>query len=189
MKNKYFILRHGESEANVQGIIISNPLNGVPNFGLTNKGKEQVKESILKNKILDKNTIIYSSDFKRARETAEIVKTILKTEEIHLTELLRERFFGNFEKTSNTNYNLIWEKDADPNHIFNNVESVNNVLNRTKKLINDLEKKYQNKIILLVSHGDSLQILQTFFEKINPSAHRSLKHLNLREIRELIINN
>ena len=32
LKNRYFAMRHGESEANVQRIILSDPENGVPGF-------------------------------------------------------------------------------------------------------------------------------------------------------------
>ncbi len=188
LKNRYFILRHGESKVNIAKIILSDPTNGVPDYGLTDKGKKQVRNSVSKNNILDGDTIIYSSDFKRAKETAEITKEILKTEEIHLTKLLHERFFGNFEKTTNKNYDVVWAHDAkDPNHQFENVESVNNVLDRTTKLILNLEKKYENKKILLVAHGDSLQILQTGFEMVCPSTHRGLTHLALAEIREIYI--
>ncbi len=188
LKNQYFTLRHGESQANIQKIVLSDPRNGVPNFGLTEKGKQQVRDSVSTNKYLDKNIIIYSSDFLRAKETAEIAKKILHTDKIHFTELLRERFFGDFEKTSNENYELVWKHDKeDPNHEFKNVESVASVLARTTGLILDLEKKFHNKKILLVSHGDSLQILQTGFLKTCSSTHREIQHLHTAEIRELLL--
>jgi broad specificity phosphatase PhoE len=188
LKNRYFTLRHGESQANVQGIILSDPLNGVPDFGLTEKGQQQVKISVSTNKYLDEKVIIYSSDFLRAKETAEIAKDILNTDKIHFTELLRERFFGNFEKTSNENYEKVWMHDKENvHHEIENVESITSVLNRTTRLILDLEKKFQNKKILLVSHGDSLQILQTGFLKTCSSRHRDVPNLNTAEIRELLI--
>lgn len=188
LKNRYFVLRHGESKANVQGIILSDPKNVALSCGLTKKGEKQVTNSILKNKDLDRNIIIYSSDFPRAKESATIAKDILKINKIHFTKLLRERFFGNFEKTSNANYEVVWKYDQNnPDHKIKKVESVNDLLNRTTKLIRYLEKKFQNKKILLVSHGDSLQILQTGFLKICPSNHRQIKYLKIAEIRELQI--
>ena len=77
LKNRYFIIRHGESKANVAHILLSHPKDGMASFGLSPKGKKQVKISVLKNKkskLLDSDVIIYSSDFLRAKETAEIAK-------------------------------------------------------------------------------------------------------------------
>lgn len=68
LKNRYFIIRHGESKANVRGILLSHPKEGTVGFELTRKGKKQVKDSVLKNKqnkLLDSDVIIYSSDFLR----------------------------------------------------------------------------------------------------------------------------
>ena len=74
MKNQYFVMRHGESKANALGIIVSDPNNGVSNYGLTEKGEWQATASAQKAIDVfgfDSQTIIYSSDFKRAKETAE----------------------------------------------------------------------------------------------------------------------
>jgi probable phosphoglycerate mutase len=186
LNNRYFIIRHGESEANVLGIILSFPEEGVLKFGLSEKGKTQVRDSILLNKVLDSDTIIYSSDFKRAKETAEIAKDVLGAKILILTPKLRERNFGKWEHTDNKNYNEVWKDDkSDFDHNNGNVESANSVLKRTTELILELEKNFKNKKILLSSHGDALQILQTGFMKVSASKHRDLSHLNVAEIREL----
>ena len=187
LKNRYFIMRHGKSKANEEGIIISNPQEGINNYGLTDLGKDQVQKSSEKNKLLDKNTIIFCSDFKRAKETAEIVKKVIGIkEEINFNKRLRERFFGDWDKTADTNYPKVWQDDpADPDHELNNVESVNNVLNRAKNLIDQIENEYKDRKILFVAHGDVLQILSAYFNKINPGKHRSIPHLDVAKIREL----
>jgi probable phosphoglycerate mutase len=80
----------------------------------------------------------------------------------------------------------VWDDDInDPHHKNNYVESTSEVLNRTTALIKELEERYSGKKILLVSHGDTLQILKTAFEQISSAHHRSLPHLNVAEIREL----
>ena len=111
LKNRYFIMRHGESKANVAGILLSHPKDGTVTFGLSEKGKQQVKDSILKNDILDSDVIIYSSDFLRAKETAEIIKKLLGTKKVALHKNLRERYFGKFDKTDLKNLNIVWKKD------------------------------------------------------------------------------
>lgn len=80
----------------------------------------------------------------------------------------------------------MWDKDgADPHHTDANVESAEEVVARVSSLIHDLEGAYSHKKILLVSHGDALQMLQTFFEGTPSSAHRSLPHLKVAEVRKM----
>lgn len=193
LHNKYFVLRHGESKANVAKIILSHLADGVKEeYTLTQKGEQQVKDSVEKIKadgVLGSSTIIYSSSFSRAKRSAEIAKEVLGVyHEIIFDDRLRERNFGDFEKTHNSNYQKIWDEDMkDPKHTKNNVESAEEVQKRVVSLILDIEKQYTNKNVLLVSHGDALQILQTGFYKKSASTHRDVKHLEVAEIRELIL--
>jgi probable phosphoglycerate mutase len=189
LRNRYFIIRHGESEANVAGILLSHPKDGIVSFGLSEKGKKQIKDSVLKNKkseVFDSDVIIYSSDFLRAKETAEIAKNLLGIKKINFHKKLRERYFGKYDKTSLDNIKIAWEYDEkNPNHKYKGIESPNKVLKRTLAVISELEKKYNGKKILLVSHGDVLQILYTHFSKKPVSHHRHTPHLETAEIREI----
>lgn len=189
LKNRYFVLRHGESKANVAHILLSHPKEGTVSYGLSSKGKKQVKTSVLKNKkskLLDSDIIIYSSDFLRAKETAEIAKKLLGVKKINFHKNLRERYFGKYDKTSLDNLKIVWEHDRkNANHKHQGTENPNKVLKRTLTLISQLEKKYKNKKILLVSHGDVLQILHTHVSGKPISNHRLIPHLETAEIREL----
>lgn len=187
LKNRYFVLRHGKSEANEKKIILSHPDDGIKGYGLVEEGKEQVRislQKVLSDKLLNASTILYTSDFKRARETAEIAQYMLGSTQLHMTSKLRERYFGNWDKTHSGNYKKVWEEDKkNPLHKNNSVESTAEVLDRTTALVIELEEKYSEKNILLVSHGDPLQILQTAFENI--AFHRQLPGLITAEVREL----
>jgi broad specificity phosphatase PhoE len=189
LKNHYWAMRHGQSKANLQNIIISHPENGThEDYGLTELGQEQAKAATA-NSPLTKETIMYCSDFSRARETAHIVQQALGVPDIHVSHKLRERHFGNWEKGNSTNlYDIVWVSDGqNADHVENGVEAANAVLDRATALIVELEKKYRGKNILLISHGDTLQILQTGFRKIDASKHRSLPNLETAEIRELVL--
>ena len=59
------------------------------------------------------------------------------------------------------------------------------VLDRTTAFILDLERRYSGRDILLISHGDTLQILRAGFLRMDPSQHRSLPELKTAEIRQL----
>lgn len=187
LHNTYFGMRHGKSVANEEQIIVSNPAHGVPGYGLSEEGKEQVRASAEKAKkenILDDSIVIVSSDFARARETAEMTAQILGSKNITLDARLRERFFGDWDKTANSNYKKVWSADReDHTHTENGVESVEDVLKRTTSLIEELEKKHSGQKVLLVSHGDTLQILNTAFREVHPSDHPDLKLLETAEIR------
>lgn len=191
LSNEYFALRHGQSVPNIKEIVLSHPEDGQKEeYTLTPEGEKQARVSLEKAKaegVLDQNTIIYSSPFSRAKRTAEIAKEVLGVEgEIIFDERLRERWFGNWEQTHTSAYQKVWDVDKEnPEHKEAGVESALEVQKRTTELVNELEKKYEGKNILLVSHGDALQILQTGFHKKSPAVHRDLKHLETAEVRNL----
>lgn len=189
LNNTYYVLRHGKSRANQAELIVSHPDDGVPSYGLADEGREQVIQAVegAKQKDgLDHSTLIVSSDFARARETAEIAASLLGVQTVITTPHLRERFFGAWDKQHTSNYANVWSDDVtNPDHKHDDVESTSEVVARATALIRDLEETHTGRNILLVSHGDTLQILQTAFERVASSQHRELSHLQTGEIRKL----
>jgi probable phosphoglycerate mutase len=186
LANTFSAMRHGQSRANVDGIIVSrieNDRRG--DYGLSEIGRKQALETAQVCG-LPRDTIICSSDFSRARQTAEILRAHLDAPEVGLAEALRERCFGEWEGSATDNYAQVWA--ADETHSAqagSGVEPVAAVLDRTTALIVELERRYSGCHILLVSHGDTLQILQAGFLRMSPSRHRSLQDLGTAEIRPL----
>ena len=189
LKNRYFIMRHGKSLANQVELIVSSPGNGVNSYGLHEQGREQVIQSVEATPALNEVSLILSSDFQRALESAEIAHDLLGCpEDIVFHKLLRERFFGEFELSSSENYQTVWDEDGlDASHTKFGVESVDAVMDRATTLITTLEGYFTDVSFLLVSHGDVLQILQTAFHHLPASEHRSVPHLDTAEVRELIV--
>jgi len=185
--NRYYAMRHGHSVANQQGIIVSHPENGCAGFGLSEQGRAQVRASLQQDSQLDDSVIIVSSDFKRALETASMVqRAIASPAAVEIDTRLRERYFGALELGPDSAYESVWLRDAsDADSEFEQVESANRVMARVTALIVDLERRYTAASLLLVSHGDALQILQTAFARMPASAHRQLQHLQTAEIRAL----
>ena len=186
-RNNYWIMRHGQSEANVAGIIVSDPQKGVSKYGLSELGVSQVKASTMSSALKGKSVHIYSSDFLRAQQTAQLALEVLNPlATLTYSPLLRERYFGELDGGDDSQYQRVWSHDAlDANHKYYGVESVNGVAERIRRLINSLEQKHTNDTILLVAHGDVLQIMQTVFEQRPTSEHRLVKHLDVAEIRQL----
>lgn len=179
-------MRHAQSKANAGGIIVSRIANDRQgDYGLTEHGRQQALAAA-QGCGLPGDTVIYSSDFSRAVQTAEIVRAHLGAPEVVTTAALRERCFGSWEGSATSNYALVWAADeADPGHADGNVEPAAAVLDRTAAFIAELERRHCGRHILLVSHGDTLQILQAGFLGVDPFRHRSLPHLATAEIRPL----
>jgi len=186
LANTYSVMRHGQSKANVAGIIVScieNDRRG--DYGLSELGRTQALEAAQASG-LPKDTVICSSFFSRARQTAEIVRAHLNAPEIDLAEALRERCFGEWEGSATDNYGRVWAADeTDSPQAYDGVEPTAAVLDRTTALVLDLERRYSGRHVLLVSHGDTLQILQAGFLRMSPAWHRRLPGLQTAEIRQL----
>lgn len=211
LANRYHAMRHGQSRANVAGIIVSAiESDRLGDWGLSDLGREQVRAAA-RACGLPPDTVICSSDFSRARQTAEIVRARLGAPPVVVAAALRERFFGDLEGTGTDNYARVWAADeagtadtgaaagADGGDVAagggnagagggdagGGVEPAAAVLDRATALVADLERRYSGRDVLLVSHGDTLQILQAGFARMDPAEHRRLPHLGVAEIRPL----
>jgi glucosyl-3-phosphoglycerate phosphatase len=186
LSNNYNGMRHGQSMANVENVIVScidNDHRG--NYGLTDLGRQQALMAAT-GSALSSDTVICCSGFARAVQTAQTVSTALGAADAMVSEALRERCFGDWEGMACENYVTVWAADkASPDHSESHVESASAVLARATAFIIALERRYSGRDILLVSHGDTLQILQAGFQRLDPSLHRRLPPLNTAEIREL----
>ena len=185
--NRYHVMRHGQSKANEAGVIVSRiETDRGGDWGLSELGRRQALAAAEQCGLPAEDMVIRSSDFSRARETAQIVRACLGAAEVNLTEALRERCFGDLEGTPVANYARVWAGDGSAgDHGGDGVEPAAAVLDRATALVADLERRYSGRDILLVSHGDTLQILQAGFLRMAPSMHRRLPHLGTAEIREL----
>ncbi len=160
--NKYFVMRHGEAESNVKagmhGVVSSREEN--PDH-LTKKGKEQVEESAekLKNEKFD---IVLVSPLVRTRETFDILKESLdlKNTEIIFEKRLAELNAGDFDGKSWDEYHKMFDSERqrflEP---IDHGESVMDVKKRIGDLFYELEEKYKNKNILIISHGSPLWMM------------------------------
>jgi broad specificity phosphatase PhoE len=186
LANRYRVMRHGQSKANEAGVIVSRiESDQRGDWGLSELGRRQALAAA-EGSGLPAETVICSSDFSRARQTAEIVRAYLGAPAVIVTGALRERCFGDLDGTPATNYARVWAADeAGASSTDSGIEPAAAVLDRTAALIADLERRYAGRDILLVSHGDTLQILQAGFLRLDPARHRSVPHLETAEIREL----
>jgi isoleucyl-tRNA synthetase len=126
---------------------------------LTKEGEEEVKRVALKLK-KEKIDLIFSSDLMRAKQTAEILAKELNAK-VFFDKRLREYNVGIFNgKPPGLSWQYI-EKKKNP--LFVKIpkgESLANVRKRMYSFLKDLEKKFEDKKILIVSHELPLTILE-----------------------------
>lgn len=169
--NRYLLMRHGHSLANQQGVIISSPARGLADYGLSRQGRQQLEGLLATWQWAAPDRILHS-DFRRTRETAERIAHHFGLA-LEAEPRLRERHFGEFEGEKDDRYADVWRHDAqDPHHRHAGVEALASVAARMGEVVADLERRYAGETILLVSHGDPLQILLAAVEGGEPSRHR-----------------
>lgn len=166
-KNTYYILRHGDTVYQNRKRNISYPKEENYQIPLSKEGEKQIKRVAkeLKNKNID---LIFCSPFLRTRQTAEIVSQEIKKEIIvdkRLVDIDLGVFHGKEKKQFYNQFPRLYDRFY---HSPPNGESGLDILKRMLSFMKEVEKKYERKTILIVSHGDPLWWLKLAMEmKIN----------------------
>ena len=169
---KLYIVRHGQTDWNINGII-----QGQTDTQLNTTGVEQA--NLLRNKFneLDIN-LIMCSPLKRAKKTAEIINQDKNLRIIYRDELT-ERGLGEYEGKD-----CEIERDEIYNYYKNdkkmNIEPVVDMCNRVNKLLEDIKENYSNNKILLVTHSGTARAIEAYFYGID-----SNRRFAAREFRKL----
>lgn len=152
---KITTVRHGETEGNVQKITQSHAPGK-----LTSKGIAQaIKLSLLLQD--ERFDIAYSSDLKRASDTALIIMEKHVNVELVYTPSLRERSLGLLDGKP---------YDSMPSELYNasdidrrapEGESWRDVKGRLVSLLNEMYVKHPAAHVLIVSHGWTLKVLRS----------------------------
>lgn len=152
----FYLVRHGESENNVANLLSSWPEKRI--FHLTEKGRLQVRAA--GEKLRDRGIAkIYSSPITRALETARILSAATGID-IIVDERLRETDFGIYDcgpvKVRSAKYATDLDRiDTDENDL----EGLRGVRRRIESFIGDVVKRDAGTRIVIVSHGDPLELL------------------------------
>ncbi|MEL7895138.1 histidine phosphatase family protein [Vreelandella neptunia] len=170
-RNRYLLMRHGHSQANQQGVIVSSPERGIERFGLSEHGEQQLAQLVAGWQWPVPTRVVHS-DFLRTRQTAAHVAARFGLVPSVDTRL-RERNFGELEGQGDDHYPSVWALDAeDAEHRHYQVEALSGVASRMQAVIAEWEQQVSGETILLVSHGDPLQILLTALANKPLTQHR-----------------
>ena len=161
---KFILVRHGQSEANKQGLFA-----GISDFPLSELGliqAEKTAEYIVKNHKID---IIYSSDLKRAYSTAIPASRLTGIEIIPDTRL-REISAGKWEgmkfEDIAEKFPLdrdIWRYDI-ANSRPTNGESVRELAARILARLTEIGEENSGKTVLITSHATPIRSMQALWQ-------------------------
>ncbi|XKF05257.1 histidine phosphatase family protein [Vreelandella venusta] len=170
-RNRYLLMRHGHSQANAQGKIISSPERGLTNYGLSEQGEQQLVELLAQWRWSEPTRAVHS-DFLRTTQTAARVATAFALD-MQKEQRLRERHFGELDGQADSHYPQVWAFDAkSAEHTQWQVEPVSRVATRMCAALEALEQRFEGETVLVVSHGDPLQILLTALASKPLTQHR-----------------
>ncbi len=170
IKEKWFVVRHGETDWNIEG-----RWQGHSETPLNDTGRAQTKEATqkLKNKNID---IIISSDLSRCKETAEII-----AKELNLTPIfdkrLRERHGGIAQGLTHEEHEEKFGKEvAEAWRTYTGKpeggESWQELENRVLEALKEHRVKHAGKNVAVITHGGPVQMIL-----------KSVRNISLEEAR------
>lgn len=161
-----YVIRHGEVNINVR-----NEVNSINDSILTEKGINQVEAAAdkLENYNID---LIICSPISRTRETCAHVNR--KNIKVEYDDRLIERDGKSMQFCSADIIDWdIWY-DASKDIIYKDTEGFGSVRKRISEFLNEITRKYEDKNILLVTHGDVCKAIYTVINNIK-SVKETLK--------------
>ena len=171
METEIFLIRHGETVWNTKKLI-----QGQLDSPLTDNGIYQSNLLAERIKKIDPD-IIYTSDLKRAIDTANIINKYIDKSIIEISGV-RERDWGIFQGASwqkvkkffPTQYK--YYRNDSKNYVIPNGESYNQVTKRTLNSLIDIVKNHENQRIVVVTHGGVISPLIRDLLSIPYETHR-----------------
>ncbi len=188
--NSYFMLRHGHSERQINDVMSCWPEKKP--FKLTPKGVAQIQK-VAKNLKQEKIDLIFSSDLLRTKQTAEVAAKELG---IHVVfdERLREQDVGELNGKKVEMIAKLWaaQGETELEHYlrrfkepFPGGESWQDMQKRMVGFLEDVDKRYQNKKILIVSHEAPFSMLEGTVRGYSREGIISFRKKNKMEAGEL----
>ena len=170
---KLCLIRHGETAWNAE-----RRLQGHTDTPLNPKGVLQARQMAQALKDINLGfDVLYTSDLKRAADTANAVVELFGVE-AQVDSALRERNFGALQGLSITEAPLlrpdIWQAHIarDLDHDLEGGESIQQFSLRVRNALDGIQKRHAGKTILVVSHGGTLDMMYRIASKQSLSAQR-----------------
>jgi len=173
--NNFYVVRHGEAENNVLGIISSNPK---VKHNLTEKGRNQVKEAALKLKA-KKVDYIYVSPFPRTQQSAKIIADILNIDssKVITDDRIHEVYTGELDGKSDAEYQRFFESRMEKfDKTPKGGENYTEIKNRMTDFLYEINSKHNSKNILIVTHNTPSWLLFSGAFGLTPKQAIEMRH-------------
>ena len=159
-KMKIFAIRHGQTNANAQGIY-----NGTLDEDINDIG---ISQAIQTKELMNNNhyDIIYCSPMLRAKHTCKIINE--KNIPVIYDNRLRERTLGKLDGKNLENEGFGKNLFFDYNYKLKdeNFEDLPTLFKRVHEFLDEIIKKDKDKNILIVAHGGILRAIYFYFNEI-----------------------
>jgi broad specificity phosphatase PhoE len=169
---KLYFVRHGQSESNVKKLV-----TGQAESPLTEQGIEEAR--VTTKELPADFDLIFCSDTGRCKKTAEIINEKLRLP-ITFDVRLRERHFGSLEGTNIfTTDRSMHHKDHAQQYDYRSYggESVEDVKNRLFNFISEIQQKFRDKKVLVVTHAGIIRLLHHLLKgKVPEKIHNASVH-------------
>ena len=200
MPIKLILIRHGESDGNVQ-----RKFSGFQDVNLTEKGIWQAKRLARRLEGVQVNAV-YCSDLKRARHTAEIIFGD-RGKDVVVSPNLREINFGIWEGMTFEEIKLregakftSWMENPDEKTIIPQGESLailnERVMTEVNRILQEHKNEEKDKTIAIVCHGGAIRIIlcnvlnlelkNLWFIKQNSTALNIIEYYNHKGVISLL---
>ncbi|KAI3452050.1 hypothetical protein Pfo_008715 [Paulownia fortunei] len=171
------VIRHGETEWNAD-----HRIQGHLDVDLNGVGRQQAVAVADRLSREPKISAVYSSDLKRAFDTAEIIAKSCRVLEVTKDPDLRERHLGDlqgvvFHETAKVNpeAHKAFVSNRDDQEIPGGGESFNQLYERCTLALQRIAKKHRGERVVVVSHGGTIRALH---RRASPHRRSTGKVLN-----------
>ncbi|KAE7999581.1 hypothetical protein FH972_003992 [Carpinus fangiana] len=171
------VVRHGETEWNVDGRI-----QGHLDVELNDAGRQQAAAVADRLSREPNISVVYSSDLKRALDTAQIIATSCCGLEVIKEPDLRERHLGDLQglvlreaaKISSKAYKAFLNHKTDQ-ELPGGGESLDQLYERCTSSLERIGRKHKGERVVVVTHGG---VIRTLYKKACPNGRSGGKVLN-----------
>ena len=183
--NRYFVMRHGESDNNIKSILNSDDSIEVH---LTERGCAQAKKAAQSLRI--RPDVILASPLKRTQETAEILReTLGMPKSSVLTDArLNEINYGLLNNKPRVEYTEQFSHLRERySKNLPGVETGKEIRKRVGEFLKEMEEKYKGKNILIISHNTP-----TFFLNViarGETIEQAVERIDPQEKRDMLFPN
>lgn len=181
MKNNYILIRHGQTHWNKNGI-----MHGQYDIPLNQTGINQASK--ISDELKDEHfDLCFCSPLERARKTALKILINHKNTPIVYDDRLKELSKGLLEGRHVSSEKLLKDENYDFLEKFE-IESKKDFFKRVKSFVDDVEKRYEGKRILIVAHSGTIKMLHFAFDYPSIPIHKAYYNMSIKNCKKYELN-